>query len=65
MGDKKKAEKKLAITKETVQELSESELDQVAGGQGPIGPTGPTAGKGVTATGDCQRDAQKITGHCN
>jgi hypothetical protein len=58
IGDKKKpaekkAKKKLEIKKETIQELSKGELDQVAGGatatclgegvqrdQGPLGPTG-------------------------
>jgi hypothetical protein len=57
MGDDKKAKKprgkKLAVNKETIQELTDEALDQVAGGvcapsvvptgvqgQGPIGPTG-------------------------
>jgi hypothetical protein len=71
MGDKQKqpnkrqrGKKKLEINKETIQELSEQDLDQVAGGatatglgegvQRGTGPIGPTGVVGITSTDNCQ-----------
>jgi hypothetical protein len=55
-GEKQRGKKKLELKKETIQELSEGELDKVAGGvtggcatgegaQRGIGPTGPTGAR--------------------